>query len=64
MEKISLDYELAKTNILQMDSLPNNAYFTHPYLGALKKDEAKQFLEIHTNHYIDIINDIISTKAK
>jgi hypothetical protein len=41
IEKNNLDYELAKSNILQMDSLPNNAYFTHPDFGVLKKDEAK-----------------------
>lgn len=41
IEKNNLDYELAKSNILQMDSLPNNAYFTHPDFGVLKKNEAK-----------------------
>lgn len=38
--------------------LPERAYFEHPFLGNLKKQQALRFLAIHTNHHIKIIKDI------
>lgn len=53
--------ELAKKIILELKSISNDHYFDHPYLGKLKKKETIRFLEIHTNHHLKIIEDIINS---
>lgn len=59
---IKAHLDLAYENLKKMDSLPRNAFFTHPYIGRLKKKQAKKFLRIHTNHHIKIIEDILQIK--
>ncbi|MGB5821773.1 MAG: DUF1569 domain-containing protein [Saonia sp.] len=49
----------AKQRLIAYDSLPKRAFFKHPYLGSLKKKTAKRFLEIHTEHHLKIIRDIL-----
>ena len=51
--------ELAKTNIETIASLDNNAYFKHPLFGNINTKRVYRFLEIHTNHHLKIINDIL-----
>ena len=51
----------SRNNLKELESLSNNHYFEHPYLGKLKKKEALRFLEIHTNHHWKIIEDIIKS---
>jgi hypothetical protein len=46
-----------KLEIVQ--SLPDNAFFTHPSFGNLNKADTLRFLEIHTNHHLAIIRDIV-----
>jgi hypothetical protein len=53
--------ELTKKIILELKSISNDHYFDHPYLGKLKKKETIRFLEIHTNHHLKIIEDIINS---
>ena len=55
--KVLLDH--AWINLRAYDSLPKKAFFTHPHLGKLKKKTAKRFLEIHTEHHLKIIRDIL-----
>ena len=50
----------AKANLKILEDLPNNKYFEHPYFGMLKKNKTIKFLEIHTQHHLDIVEDIIS----
>jgi len=45
--------------ILELEIISNDHYFEHPFLGKLKKKAAIRFLEIHTNHHLKIIEDII-----
>lgn len=51
--------ELTRKLILELKSISNDHYFEHPYLGKLKKKNTIHFLEIHTNHHLKIIEDII-----
>jgi hypothetical protein len=48
-----------RNSLLELESISNNHYFEHPFLGKLKKKAAIRFLEIHTNHHLKIIEDII-----
>jgi hypothetical protein len=51
--------QLTRKLILELESISNNHYFEHPYLGKLKKKDTIRFLEIHTNHHLKIIEDLI-----
>lgn len=57
----SLKVHIEKTihNCQYLSSLPTNSYFSHPLFGDLKLKTAIQFLEIHTNHHLLIIKDIL-----
>lgn len=44
----------------QLAFLPANKFFEHPYFGKLKLKQTITFLEIHTNHHLEIIQDIVS----
>ena len=50
----------AKKLILELDSLPKNSNFNHPYFGVLNLRMTKLFLKIHTNHHLKIISDILN----
>ena len=49
----------SRNSLKELESVSNNHYFEHPYLGKLKKKETLRFLEIHTTHHWKIIEDII-----
>ena len=55
---------LTKDSIMKLESLSKDKYFTHPYFGDLKLNQTIRFLEIHTQHHLEIIEDIISNKQK
>ena len=46
--------------IKELDQLSNNNYFDHPFFGKIKLKQTIKFLEIHTKHHLDIINDIVN----
>lgn len=54
--------EKAKLKSNEIQSIPTNAYFQHPYFGHLKLKPTLRFLQIHTNHHLAIINDIIKLR--
>ncbi len=49
----------ARDHIQAYEALPKKAFFTHPYLGRLKKKKALRFIAIHTEHHLKIIRDIL-----
>ncbi len=59
IDSLHINLNKAWLNLNAFDSIPKKAFFTHPYLGRLKKKTAKHFLEIHTEHHLKIIRDII-----
>ena len=50
---------LAKKLLQDLNNLNKDHYFKHPFLGDLNVKQTIKFLEIHTNHHLKIINDIL-----
>ena len=55
---------LTKESVMKLETQSKDKYFTHPYFGDLKLNQTIVFLEIHTNHHLEIIEDIIANKLK
>jgi hypothetical protein len=58
----NLEQHLAKARdaIKALEFVSKNHFFKHPYFGNLKKKQTILFLEIHTQHHLKIILDIVS----
>ncbi len=48
-----------KQKLIILKSLNNDHHFSHPYFGKLNLKQTIKFLKIHTQHHINIMNDII-----
>ncbi len=57
----SLANHLVKTRerIKELQTLNKNNFFKHPIFGELNLKQTIRFLEVHTQHHLNIINDII-----
>ena len=49
----------AKLSVESLNSAHSHSHFNHPVFGLLDLEDSKRFLEIHTNHHLAIIRDII-----
>ena len=58
-ENIGTLLNLAKERLGAVENLPSKSYITHPFLGDLDKKTTLKFWEIHTNHHLKIIDDIL-----
>jgi hypothetical protein len=58
-ESVNLLLYQTKSNLKKLETLSEKAYFNHPVFGMLNKKETVQFFEIHTQHHLKIIDDII-----
>jgi hypothetical protein len=47
-----------------LDSLTPGHYFTHPFLGDFRLKQAIRFLQVHTNHHLSIIHDVVKSKKE
>ncbi|MCU0328498.1 MAG: DUF1569 domain-containing protein [Chitinophagales bacterium] len=60
--KIDFDLLLleTKTNLYsdKINILPKNSFVNHPFFGHLNKKQALRIAEIHTNHHLQIIEQI------
>ena len=59
-----LQEHLTKTRntIKTLEMVSKDHFFEHPYFGKLKRKETIRFLEIHTRHHLNIIEDIVNNK--
>jgi hypothetical protein len=51
--------KIVTLKIQGLENISSDKYFDHPYFGNLRLNKTIKFLEIHTNHHLEIINDII-----
>lgn len=58
-ETLKKHIERTKRKLAEMQILKPTNYIEHPVFGKLKLKHTIKFLEIHTKHHIDIINDIL-----
>ena len=61
-EDLITQIEEAKINVKTIKGLNDNAFFKHPLFGHVNKKRVNRFLEIHTNHHLKIINDILNVR--
>lgn len=59
-QDILAQIETAKTNIQTIATLDKNAYFKHPIFGNINTGKIYHFIELHTNHHLKIIKDILN----
>jgi hypothetical protein len=50
---------VSKQKIEILKSMDKAKHFKHPYFGKLKLKQTINFLEIHTQHHLALINDIL-----
>jgi len=62
IDKNSLLIHIIETRnkINELKTLSKDRYFEHPFFGKLKLQQTINFLEIHTKHHLEIIEDIIN----
>ena len=58
-DALSEQLSLAKNNLIDFKTLPNESYFKHPYFGLLNVNMSLKFLVIHTLHHLKIVRDIV-----
>jgi len=51
--------KIVTAKIQGLENMSSDKYFDHPYFGNLRLNKTIKFLEIHTNHHLEIINDIM-----
>ncbi|MBT8259368.1 MAG: DUF1569 domain-containing protein [Bacteroidia bacterium] len=60
-EDIFSQLEEVRRNVKKFPELYKGAYFDHPVFGHLKRSHSMRFLQVHTNHHLKIIKDILET---
>lgn len=60
-DSIAEKFIIARANIEKLKGLPANKFFVHPFFGKLNIKHTHKMIQLHTNHHLHIINDIISS---
>lgn len=56
--------ENAKSILARGKTLDKNAHFQHPFIGILNLKNSFWFIELHTQHHLNIIEDILKANKK
>lgn len=57
-QKLQAQLDRINNTSEEIEKLPENAFFNHPYFDHLTKRQSVKFLTIHTEHHLKIIRDI------
>ncbi len=52
-------FKKVKSKIQELNTIEEDKFFSHPFFGDLKLKQTIKFLEIHADHHLKIINDIL-----
>ena len=58
-DSLNIQLARAKESISAISKLEEDAYFEHPVFKNLNRDQTRRFLEVHTNHHLKIVGDIL-----
>ncbi len=58
---VRANFQIARDNIEMLKQLPANKFFVHPFFGKLNVKHTFKMIQLHSNHHLHIINDIISS---
>jgi len=61
-EDLFLQIKEARKQLTEMKDLHADSNFKHPYFGVLNLKMAQRFLDIHTNHHLKIIREILQSR--
>jgi hypothetical protein len=59
LEDLKSRLEIAKKAQKEFVNFDSKSNFNHPYFGQLNLKQTIRFLEIHTNHHLKIVDDIL-----
>ena len=59
LEDLNTQLLAAKKYVETLKALPKSAYFKHFIFGMLPKKQTLRFLQMHTNHHLKIVKDIL-----
>lgn len=59
LENLRLQLDNAKSSIAEFKNYNPKSNFQHPLFGQLNNKETLRFLEIHTKHHLNIVDDIL-----
>ena len=62
-EELRAQLQIAYDNIKKIKSASKHAHFKHFIFGVLNKNQTIRFLQLHTNHHLKIIRDILKQKT-
>ena len=59
LDSLHIQLALARQNMIKIDKLNEHAFYSHAVFGNLNRDATRRFLEVHTQHHLKIIADIL-----
>jgi hypothetical protein len=61
IEDLKSQIKEARAQMESLAHLEKNAHFNHPLFGTINLDKAIRFLEVHTQHHLKIIRDMLKS---
>ena len=59
IESLVNHIETTRKKTKELEYIQTDKFFEHPFFGKLKLKDTVKFLEIHTKHHLEIIEDIL-----